>query len=121
MSIDTFSTQILLGERLADLRHEAHQQRTVGAARLTRPRRPTGFRRWWRQLFRQQLGARRPARTARARHRRARPTGLSKRLGASDLTDLTSRSTVSESVQHSGGFLWRTGRPMEIQPGPATS
>jgi len=64
MSIDTFSTQILLGERSADLHDEADQQRTVRVAQLARPRRPTGFRRWWRQLFRQQLGARRPARTA---------------------------------------------------------
>jgi hypothetical protein len=64
MSIDTFSTQILLGERSADLRHEADRERIVRAARLARPRRPTGFRPWWRQLFRQQLGAGRPARAA---------------------------------------------------------
>jgi hypothetical protein len=64
MSIDTFSTQILLGERFADLRHEADQQRIVRVARLTRPRRTTGFRPWWRQLVRQRLGAGRPARAA---------------------------------------------------------
>ena len=64
MSIDTYPTQILLSERFADLRHEAQQQRTVRAARLTRPRHPTGFRRWWRQLVRQQLDAGRPARAA---------------------------------------------------------
>ena len=64
MSIDTFSTQILLGERFADLRHEADWERIVRAARLTRPRRPTGFRPWWRQLVRQQLDAGRPARAA---------------------------------------------------------
>ena len=64
MSIDTFSTQILLGERFADLRHEADQGRIVRAARLTRPGRLTGFRPWWRQLVRQQLDAGRPARAA---------------------------------------------------------
>jgi hypothetical protein len=64
MSIDTFSTQILLGERFADLRDEADQQRIVRVARLTRPRRPTGFRPWWRRLVRQQLDAGRPARAA---------------------------------------------------------
>jgi len=64
MSIDTFSTQILLSERFADLRHEADRQRIVRAARLARLRRPTGFRPWWRQLVRQQLDAGRPARAA---------------------------------------------------------
>jgi len=64
MSIDTFSTQILLGERFADLRDEADQQRIVRVARFTRPRRRTGFRHWWRQLVRQQLDAGRPARAA---------------------------------------------------------
>ena len=56
MSIDTFSTQILLGERFADLRHEADWERIVRAARLARPRRPTGFHPWWRQLVRRQVG-----------------------------------------------------------------
>ena len=56
MSIDTFSAQIMLAERFADLRDEADQQRIVRAARLTRPRRPTGFRPWWRQLVRRQVG-----------------------------------------------------------------
>jgi hypothetical protein len=32
--------------------------------RLARPRRPTGFRHWWRQLVRQQLDPGRPARAA---------------------------------------------------------
>lgn len=64
MSIDSHSTQILLGERFADLRHEADQQRIVRVARLTRLRRPAEFRPWWRQLVRQQLGAGRPARAA---------------------------------------------------------
>lgn len=64
MSIDTFSSQILLSERMADLRHEAARERFVRAARLARPRRPTGFRPWWRRLFRQQLGAGRPVHTA---------------------------------------------------------
>jgi len=64
MSIDTFSTQILLSERFADLRHEADQERIVRAARLARPRRLTGFRPWWRQLVRLQVDAGRPARAA---------------------------------------------------------
>jgi hypothetical protein len=64
MSIDTFLTPILLGERFADLRHEADQERIVRAARLARLRHPTGFRHWWRQLVRQQLDAGRPARAA---------------------------------------------------------
>jgi hypothetical protein len=64
MSIDTFSSQILLSERFADLRHEADQERLVRAVRLARPRRPTGFRPWWRRLARQQLEAGRPARAA---------------------------------------------------------
>jgi hypothetical protein len=57
MSIDSHSTQILLSERFADLRHESDRERFIRAARLARPRRPTGIRPWWRQLVRQQLGA----------------------------------------------------------------
>ena len=64
MSIDSHSTQVLLSERFADLRHEADWERVVRAARLARLRRPTGFRPWWRQLVRQQLDAGRPARAA---------------------------------------------------------
>lgn len=64
MSIDTYSTQILQSERIADLRHEADRERFVRAARLARPRRRTGFRPWWRRLGRQQLGTGRPARAA---------------------------------------------------------
>jgi hypothetical protein len=64
MSIDTHSTQILLSERFTDLRHEADRERLVRAVRLARPRRPTGFRPWWRQLVRQQLDPGRPARAA---------------------------------------------------------
>jgi hypothetical protein len=64
MSIDSHSTQVLLSERFGDLRHEADWERIVRAARLARLRRPTGFRPWWRQLVRQQLGAGRPARAA---------------------------------------------------------
>jgi hypothetical protein len=56
MSIDSHSTQILLSERFADLRHEADQERLVRGVRLAHPRRPTGFRPWWRRLVRQQLG-----------------------------------------------------------------
>jgi hypothetical protein len=64
MSIDTFSTQILHSERIADLRHEADHERIVRAARLARPRRRTGFRPWWRRLVRQELGAGHSARAA---------------------------------------------------------
>lgn len=64
MTIDTYSTQILLGERIADLRREADRERFFRAARLARPHRRTGFRPWWRRLGRQQLGAGRPARAA---------------------------------------------------------
>ena len=64
MSIDTFSSQILLSERIAALRHEADRERFLRAARLARPRRRTGFRPWWRRLVRQRLEAGRPARAA---------------------------------------------------------
>jgi hypothetical protein len=46
MSIDSHSTQILLSERFADLRHEADRERLVRGVRLAHPRRPTGFRPW---------------------------------------------------------------------------
>lgn len=64
MSIDTFSTQILHRERIADLRREADRERFLRAVRLARPRRQTGFRPWWRRLVRQELGAGHPARAA---------------------------------------------------------
>lgn len=66
MTINTDTTQILLAERMADLRREADRERLVRAARLARPgrRRRTPPRPWWRRLGRQQLGAGRPARMA---------------------------------------------------------
>ena len=65
MTISADATQMLLTERIADLRREADHQRTIRAARITRPRRRHAPPRpWWRRLARRWPSAGRPARLA---------------------------------------------------------
>jgi hypothetical protein len=65
MTINADINQMLLTERIADLRREADQERIVRAARITRPRRRHAPPRpWWRRLARRWHSAGHPARLA---------------------------------------------------------